>query len=269
MGISPQFTQDFNSTQNDKDLTQTQKVQDFNSNKKSQFPDYVKPFLKQYICLLGINRDFGYLLKDLLYKNVKNGSLKKRETHIDRLCFYIKRYGEAVKSGFFKDLSEEELPKDVFRNIENIEWRLDNFMEIYFVPYIIIDDEYGDAYEDGYGYPCKFTLSKKKYEKGVDEDYPGLKKLVDTLGLYYETVKYEKIYFQPLLEENSYNSESEDESEENSYNTESEDESDDESEKRRLIEEMLRSDSDSDGDHVIDYDSDPISDFDSDYDGDE
>ena len=26
-------------------------------------PDYVKPFLKQYICLLGINQEFGYLNK--------------------------------------------------------------------------------------------------------------------------------------------------------------------------------------------------------------
>ena len=45
MGISPQLTQDFNSTQNDKDLIETQNVQDFNSNKKiSKIPDYAKDY---------------------------------------------------------------------------------------------------------------------------------------------------------------------------------------------------------------------------------
>ena len=72
-------------------------------------------------------------------KKVRKGILKKREKYIDRLCIYIKRYGEAVKSGFFKDLSEEELPQDVFVDIENIEWILDDFMEIYLV--IITEDD--------------------------------------------------------------------------------------------------------------------------------
>ena len=71
MGISPQIVRIPTQIKNDKDLTQTQKVQDFNSNKKSQFPDYVKPLLKQYICLLRFNQDFGNLIKDLDYDNVK------------------------------------------------------------------------------------------------------------------------------------------------------------------------------------------------------
>ena len=139
MGISPQIVRIPTQIKNDKDLTQTQKVQDFNSYKKSQFPDYLKPYVKQYICLLGINHDFGNLIKDLDIKKVRKGILKKREKYIDRLCIYIKRYGEAVKSGFFKDLSEEELPQDVFVDIENIEWILDDFMEIYLV--IITEDD--------------------------------------------------------------------------------------------------------------------------------
>ena len=283
MGVPGQKTIDFKSypidlkscTNNDKDLTHkitTQKT-------KSQFPDYVKPFLKQYICLLGFNQEFGNLIKDLDIKKVRRGILKKRENFIDRLYNYIKRYGEAVKSGFFKDLSGEELPQDVFVDVENIERKLDNFWVIYFVPYIIIDDEYGDAYEDGYGYPVRYTLSKNKYEDNVDKDYPGLRKLVDTLGFYYETIKYEKIYFQPELEVNSYNSESE-------YEYESGHESEDEQVNQEISDLLdnatvsvniaasdsdisdFDSDSDSDGDSDIVFISGDVSNYDTDSDSD-
>ena len=38
-------------------------------------------------------------------------------------------------------------------------------------------------------------INTKKYENNVDKDYPGLRKLIDTLS-YYETIKYKKnIYF--------------------------------------------------------------------------
>ena len=254
MGISPQFTQDFNSTQNDKDLTQTQKVQDFNSNKKSQFPDYVKPFLKQYICLLGINQDFGILINDLDYDNVKEGSLKKREKYIDRLCICIKKYGEAVKSGFFKDLSEEEFNFDVFRNIVYVESEVDECSSTY-IDIFTEEDKDGD-------YVSVFKLDKQKYEDNVDNDFPGLRKVVDLLKLYHETIKYERLYPRHEIMGNI------------SYTT---DESEDESEKQRLIEEMLRSDSDSDSDYDNDPnrefyrypDSDDGSDYDSDSESDE
>ena len=38
----------------------------------------------------------------------------------------------------------------------------------------------------------KETLNKKKYEKNVDKDFPGLRKLIDTLSYYYEVIKYKK-----------------------------------------------------------------------------
>ena len=105
-------------------------------------PSYVKSFKRQYIVLLGINQDFGYLNKELYFRDVEKGSLKKREIFIDRLYNYIKKYGEAVKSGFFKDLSEEELTLDVFDNIEHIEMSLEEFLENYLVPCTEDDDQY-------------------------------------------------------------------------------------------------------------------------------
>ena len=171
-------------------------------------PSYVKSFKRQYISLLGIDQEFGYLNKDLYFEDVEKGSLKKRSEFIDKIYNYIKKYGEAVKSGFFKDLSEEELSPDVFLNIEHIEMSLDEFLENYLEPCTEDDDEY--EYDD-----CIYKLNKQKYEINVDKDYPGLRKLIDTLSLYNETIKYEKIY--PKSETTScsninYSSDSEDES---------------------------------------------------------
>ena len=148
MGIWRQNTIDFKSSQNDKDLTQkisTQKT-------KSKFPDYVKPYVKQYVSLLGINNEFGHLHKELYFADVAKGSLKKREKFIDRLYTYIKKYGEAVKSGFFKDLSEEELPTDVFINIEHTEMMLEECLEKYLEPCTEDDEEY--EYDD-----CVYKLN--------------------------------------------------------------------------------------------------------------
>ena len=180
-----------------------------------------KSFKKQYICLLGIDQEFSHLNKELYFEDVEKGSLKKREIFIGRLYNYIKKYGEAVKSGFFKDLSEEELPSDVFLNIEHIEMSLEEFLENYLVPCTEDDDRY--EYDD-----CIYKLDKQKYENNVDKDYPGLRKLIDTLKLYYETIKYEKIYNYPeskkkTLSNINYSSESEYDSE---YETEDESASD-------------------------------------------
>ena len=65
MGISPQLTQDFNSTKNDKDLIETQNVQDFNSYKKiSKIPDYAKDYKNEYLFIIGIDGCFGSILKE-------------------------------------------------------------------------------------------------------------------------------------------------------------------------------------------------------------
>ena len=156
-------------------------------------PSYVKSFKRQYISLLGIDQEFGYLSKDLDFEDVERGSLKKRSGWIDKINNYIKKYQEALDSGIFKDLSEEELPIDVFLNIEHIEATINEYLERYldFGPYKPIDGSIPDG---------AFKLDKQKYENNVDKDYPGLRKLIDTLDYYYATIKYQKIYNFPESE---------------------------------------------------------------------
>ena len=172
-------------------------------------PSYVKSFKRQYICLMGINQDFGHIHRYLAYENIKKGDLEKQEKFLQSLCFLIGKYGEAVKSGFFKDLSEEELTLDVFDNIDDIEKTIDEYLERYLETAVEYDEEFEC-------HNCVLKINKKKYEKKVDKDYPGLRKLVDTLRIYHETIHYEKIYkynedINRVLSLNYSDSESEDE----------------------------------------------------------
>ena len=118
-------------------------------------PSYVKSFKRQYICLMGINQDFGHIHRYLAYENIKKGDLKKQEKFLQSLCFLIGKYGEAVKSGFFKDLSEEELPLDVFDNIYDIEKTIDEFLERYVETVVEYDEEF-DCNN------CFLKINKKK-----------------------------------------------------------------------------------------------------------
>ena len=150
-------------------------------------PDYAKSFKKEYIFLLGIDESFSYLNKDLYFIDVENGSLKKISGWIDKIYIQIKKYKEGLDSGILKDLSEEELNFERFLNIEHIEMVISEYL-----------DRYLNINPTGIS-----KINKKKYENNVDKDYPGLRKLIDTLSYYYETIKYKKTYIFPDSEKGS------------------------------------------------------------------
>ena len=105
--------------------------------------------------------------------------MKKRSGWINKINIQIKKYKEGLDSGVLKDLSEEEINFEAFSNIEDIE---------------MIISEYLDRYLNIN--PTGISKINKKNENNIDKDYPGLRKLIDTLSYYYETIKYKKnIYF--------------------------------------------------------------------------
>ena len=161
MGISPQLSQDFNSTQNDNNLTKTQKVQDFNSNKKhSKIPDYAKDYKNEYLFIKGIDGCFKYFVDnfDLIFEDYslftkKFECLKKslRKLEYDQLdydlnteCRLFDKNEIHYGYDFFKKINKfiEE------RMIDNINQDEDNLKNMY----------------------LKFILDLKKY-KNILEDF--------------------------------------------------------------------------------------------------
>ena len=82
MGISPQLAIDFKSTQNEKDLIETQNVQNFNSNKK--FPN----FLITQKTIKNLNK----LEKYTTYKKIKAEEIKYSNTVLDLLSELVDNY---------------------------------------------------------------------------------------------------------------------------------------------------------------------------------
>ena len=86
MGISTQNANDFKSTKNDKDLIETPKVQDFNSNKKpSKFPVYAKDYKNEYLFIIGIDGCFKYFVDN--FENIYDDYLS-----LNKKFEYIKKF---------------------------------------------------------------------------------------------------------------------------------------------------------------------------------
>ena len=144
-------------------------------------PDYAKSFKKEYVFLLGIDEAFSYLFKGIGFHFIGYGSLKKVSSWIDKINIFIKKCKVGLDSGVFKDLSEEEINFEAFSNIESVEQIAGEHLDRY--AYLDSNDNY--------------KIDKKKYEDNVGKDFPGLRKLVDTLSYYDEVIKYKKTYNLP------------------------------------------------------------------------
>ena len=128
MGISPQLTQDFNSTQNDKDLIETQNVQDFNSNKKPpKIPDYAKDYKNEYLFIIGIDKAFEYYIENfdqadegVFYKRLN--TINKYLNKLEKYTTYKKIKAEEIKySNTLLDLLHELVDNCSDESIRNVD----------------------------------------------------------------------------------------------------------------------------------------------------
>ena len=101
--------------------------------------------------------------------------MEEKRKCIERIYIQIKKYKEGLESGVLKDLSDEEINCEAFSNIENVEMIISQYLDCYL-----------DINPVGIS-----KITKTKYEKNVDKDFPGLRKLIDTLSYYnHEVIKY-------------------------------------------------------------------------------
>ena len=150
MGISPQIARIPTQLKNDKDLTQTQKVQDFNSNKKiSKIPDYAKDYKNECLFIIGIDGCFGSILKEerLFTRDI-----------FERRYLYIKKQINDFKR--FVDINNlpKINPEDVIFNTLRLKEKLDELeidfnesnkevLREYGTVFIGLDDAYPGFYE--------------------------------------------------------------------------------------------------------------------------
>lgn len=147
------------------------------------YPDYANDFKKEFLFLRGINTEFAYFHKCVFFYEAMTRSFSRKIKSIARLNKIINQYKKGLDSGDIRDLSNQEMGREVFDNIEILEDGINNLLDRY-----VVLDEYDEV--NG----CYFDVDK--YEENVDIDFQGLRKMRETLEYYHEVIKYkEKIYY--------------------------------------------------------------------------
>ena len=138
MGISTQITVDFKSTQNDKDLIETPKVQDFNSIKKhSKIPDYAKDYKNEYLFIIGIDGCFGSILKE---------ERLFTEDIFERRYPYLKKQIRIFKRLVDINNLPKIIPEDVIFNTLRLKEKLDEIQRDFNENNRIVMQEYGTVF---------------------------------------------------------------------------------------------------------------------------
>ena len=125
MGISTQITVDFKSSQNDKDLIETPKVQDFNSIKKhSKIPDYAKDYKNEYLFIIGIDGCFEYYAR-----SIYNQRYYILDSRVPRINKYLDAYDRTINGKIEIEASDVKNTILLIRLLNLIKENFDRFVE--------------------------------------------------------------------------------------------------------------------------------------------
>ena len=128
-------------------------------------PEYAKDYKKEYLFIIGINKEFKYILDKL--DDLNSGLFESNR--VNRVKKIIKRYLRGKERGKLKDISKLVFNKYEIANIIKIK---ENFCYYKLKYDFCIEGDDGD-----YGFV------------GFDP-YPGFKEVYDTFELFYNDIKY-------------------------------------------------------------------------------
>ena len=134
----------------------------------NKIPEYARDFKKEYLFIIGINKELG-----LFYKHLDKINDGLFESHrVDRIKYFIKRFLRGEERGRLKDISEFEIKENDVNNFIKIKekfycfkLRYDFFEDDDYNPYPGFENIY-------YDFELFFNKLKIKYEEDSDiEDF--------------------------------------------------------------------------------------------------
>ena len=145
----------------------------------NKIPEYAKNYKKEYLFIIGINKEFKYFVD-----NIDNANKGLFESHrVDRIKYFIKRFLRGQEKGKLKDISNFEIDEDDVDNLIEIKKNFDNFDQ--YIGFIL------SCYEEG--------------DLPFIDPYPGLKNIYYDFELFFSKLNI-------IYEEVNYISDSESES---------------------------------------------------------
>ena len=119
-----------------------------------KIPDYAKDYKNEYLFIRGIDKTCGDFLKNLYKEEIF------KSPKAVNLIRYINRFLKAQQLGYLNDISEIYFKEDDVGFIESLELQLDDYRNFYYDM---------DSYE----------FDQEKYDRFVENDYPGYKKFYE------------------------------------------------------------------------------------------
>ena len=145
----------------------------------NKIPEYARDFKKEWLCIRGINKECGNIIKSLDF-----GGDLFNSSRANGLKGYIRQILRAEEFGKIKNVSSLNFKDCDVNNILCLEEQLDSYCDLYVDP---------DSYE----------FDQEYYDLCIDIDYPGFKELLRLVSLFNDKIKKEEPTFNLIFDSDS------------------------------------------------------------------
>ena len=123
----------------------------------NKIPDYARDYKNEYLFIRGINKACLEFVKRMdLDGKIFNSS------QANKLMFHFNKFLKAIRLDYLKDISDFYFKEKDVKSIVSLECNLDDYTDLYC--------DYNS-----------FEFDQEKFDKNVENDYPGLKKFIEVL----------------------------------------------------------------------------------------
>ena len=167
----------------------TPKINNTN-NYNNKIPEYARDYKKEWLFIRGINKSCGMLITKIVNSAYSDKKLFS-SPGVKSLVRDFRKVLAFERMGKLKNISELKFKYNAANNIECLVEQLDNYRDLY------VD-------------PGSYEFDEESYEKNIDKDFPGFRKLFDAICLFNDKIKiYEEEYNGSIFVSDESESESE------------------------------------------------------------
>ena len=130
----------------------------------NKIPAYAREYKKEYLFIIGIDKEFKYLVDNINYAT--RGLFESHK--VDRIKYFIKRFLKGQERGKLKDISNFEIESSDVKNLIKIKKNFFNFNQYINSCYDYADDDNDESFIDR---------------------YPGFKNIYDDFELFFSKLK--------------------------------------------------------------------------------
>ena len=139
------------------------------NNSNNKIPEYARDYKKEWLFIRGINKSCGMLITKIVNSGYSDEKLFS-SPGVKALVRDFRVVSAFERMGKLQNISELRFKYNAANNIECLAEQLDNYRDLY------VD-------------PGSYVFDEESYEKNIDKDFPGFRKLFDAICLFNDKIK--------------------------------------------------------------------------------